>query len=97
MTESYRRFPLSELQALKFIDRIGRDDSLRQRLAELGPNAKLKKVVSLAGENGFVFTEEQLRLAFAKEWKIRKLLIHAKRDQHKGARRKLGAKTYNDP
>jgi hypothetical protein len=69
---------VSEKEAMMFIEAVGRSAALKRRIAELLPDARLSDVVLLAAENGFSFSEAQLRRAFVRDWKIRRLFGRAK-------------------
>ena len=57
---------------LRFLAAVRRDQSLRERLARLDPDAGLGPVVALAAEAGFGLSAEELRAAFVYDWGLRR-------------------------
>ena len=59
--------------AFMFIRQAGCDETLRARIALAGPPTDLAEIVAIAETLGLAFTEDELRLAFARDWNMRRL------------------------
>lgn len=74
---------MSLQQALRFIETAGHDVRLRERLRVTGRGVALAEVVELARDAGYVFTEEELLRAFARDWHMRRRFFDATSDSAK--------------
>lgn len=59
--------------AMDFIQKVEKDERLRDKIKMLGSTADLDAIVNLGLEAGFTFSIEDLRVAFAKDWKARRV------------------------
>lgn len=65
--------------ALAFIQKLGSRPDLQEKLRSLGHRAELKDLVDMGGQEGHAFTDEELRVAFAKDWSIRRVFYGAEK------------------
>ncbi|MFQ5742653.1 MAG: Nif11-like leader peptide family natural product precursor [Acidobacteriota bacterium] len=63
---------MSVHDALRFIQQVGDDELLKEKLRALGPDVDLEEIVEAGAEAGFEFTAEELRTAFVKDWSMRR-------------------------
>lgn len=71
---------MSVQQALRFIEAVGNDDALADRLRALGPDPDPDRVVTLGRRAGYEFTPEELRAAFARDWAMRRAFYSGRED-----------------
>jgi len=64
---------MSVQDALAFIHKLGSRPDLQEKLCSLGDRAELKDMVDLGSREGLDFTNEELQIAFSRDWKMRRL------------------------
>ncbi len=62
---------MSVQQALRFIQQIRQDETLKEKLGALGVDVEIERVVDLAQSAGWLCTAEELRTAFKYDWTMR--------------------------
>jgi predicted ribosomally synthesized peptide with nif11-like leader len=70
--------------ALKFIQRVRSDETLKRAIAGDGDESSLERVVQLAAAEGFTFTVEELRQAHKYDWGMRWARYRPKADRDSG-------------
>ena len=69
---------MSTQDAMKFIQEVGKDEKLKDKIRGLGDSADLEGLKSIGVEEGFNFSIEEFRIAFAKDWEMRKRFYSSK-------------------
>jgi predicted ribosomally synthesized peptide with nif11-like leader len=69
---------MSIQDAMKFIQRVGNDEKLKDKIRGLGDSDDLEDIKRIGVEEGFNFSIEELRIAFAKDWAIRRNFYSSK-------------------
>ena len=69
---------MSTQDAMKFIQEVGKDEKLKDKIRGLGDSADLEGLKRIGVEEGFNFSIEEFRIAFAKDWEIRKRFYSSK-------------------
>ena len=72
---------MSLIHAMKFMEIVYEDDSLKEAIDSKGLNVSLEDVTAIAAERGFLFSVAELREAFAKDWLARYSLFTRNSDQ----------------
>jgi predicted ribosomally synthesized peptide with nif11-like leader len=72
---------MSLQDALNFIQKAGKDDSLKDRIRARGLDVELEEIVKIGTGIGFDFTAEELRTAFTKDWAMRRFFYGVKSDE----------------
>ena len=57
--------------ALAFIQKVAEDKKLQRKIQALGDEASLGDIARIGIKTGLVFSEEELRAAFVKDWAVR--------------------------
>jgi len=68
---------VSLADALKFIQAAQENEGLRRHIADRRPDPRLRDLAAMGAELGFVFTTEELRAAFEKDWRLRRAFYEA--------------------
>lgn len=63
---------MSVQNALHFIKKLGEDEGLKTKIRAIGADADLEFMVSIGAETGLDFTVEELRVAFTRDWSMRR-------------------------
>lgn len=69
---------MSIQDAMKFIEEVGKDKKLREKIRGLEGSADLEEVIRIGIDEGFNFSIEELRVAFAKDCEIRRKYYSSK-------------------
>lgn len=72
---------MSVKDALDFIQHVEKDGKLKDKIRKLGEYADLEEITKIGGEEGFGFTVEELRIAFARDWDVRRRFYSLKNDK----------------
>ncbi len=62
---------MSVQNALYFIQKVGEDDRLKEKIRVMGSNVGLQDMVKMGAEMGLGFSVNELRIAFSKDWAMR--------------------------
>lgn len=62
---------MSVQAALRFIQQVGKDEALKDRIRALGREADLDDLARIGAEAGHDFTAEELQAAFKRDWDAR--------------------------
>ena len=68
---------MSVQDALRFIQEIGENDTLKDKIRGGKHTMALEDVVAIGRQAGFEFTSQELRTAFARDWAVRRLFYSA--------------------
>jgi predicted ribosomally synthesized peptide with nif11-like leader len=62
---------MSVQAALRFIEKVGNDEALKDRIRALGSDADLEAIARIGAEAGHDFTADELQAAFKRDWATR--------------------------
>jgi len=63
---------MSVQNALHFIQKIGEEEGLKAKIRTAGTDADLEFMVNIGAETGLDFSSEEFRIAFIRDWSIRR-------------------------
>ena len=63
---------MSVQNALHFIQKVGQNQTLKEKIRAMGADADLEDIVKIGAETGLDFSVEELRAAFARDWSMRR-------------------------
>jgi len=72
---------MSLQNALSFIQKVGEEKSLQDKIRAVGKGVDLDEIMRIGLEEGFAFTVDELKSAFGKDWLMRRLYYRGRTDE----------------